>query len=118
MKKSEVRSQGSEPEPVKLTARDCRILRTLSGKAAVDYVNRKAARTGTVAKLPRVPGKTYVFFREGHPWHACHVTILPHSSSFKIGGEEYFDCYLPTPWKKIATAKQDETLPLKRSELW
>lgn len=69
-------------------------------------------------RLPRYPGRTYVMFRDGDPWHACHVTIMPHTKSFLIGGVEHFDCYLPKRWRKIATAKQEETRPVKRSELW
>jgi len=58
--------------------------------------------------------------REGDPWHCCHVTILPHTKAFKIGTneEDFFDCYLPKRWRKIAKAQQEETRPVRRSELW
>jgi len=69
-------------------------------------------------RLPRYPGRTYVMMRPGDPWHACHVTILAWTSSFLIGGIEYFDCYLPKRWRKIAKAQQEETRPVRRSELW
>jgi hypothetical protein len=75
-----------------------------------------------VRPLPRYPGRTYVMMREGDPWHACHVTILPHTKAFKIhegpDAEDYFDCFLPKRWRKVATAQQDETRPVRRSELW
>ena len=66
----------------------------------------------------REAGKTYVMMREGDPWHACHVTWMAHTRPFKIGRHVYVDCYLPKRWRKIATAKQTETRPVRISELW
>jgi hypothetical protein len=73
---------------------------------------------GSLDRLVRTPGRTYVMFREGDPWHACHVTILAHTRAYNINGVEYFDCYLPKRWRKIATAKQAELRPVRRSEPW
>jgi hypothetical protein len=75
-------------------------------------------RADSLTRLVRTPGRTYVMMREGDPWHACHVTILAHTRAFKINGIEYFDCYLPKRWRKIATAEHEETRPVRRSELW
>lgn len=71
---------------------------------------------------PRHVGRTYVMMREGDPWHACHVQILPGSQAFKIhegpDAEDYFDCVLRKRWWHVATGQQDETRPVARSELW
>jgi len=85
-------------------------------------MNTPATTTRLVRPLPRYPGRTYVMMREGDPWHACNVTILPHTKAFKIhegpDAADYFDCFLPKRWRKVATAQQEETRPVRRSELW
>ena len=78
----------------------------------------KTRTSRPLKRIVRTPGRTYVMMREGDPWHACHVTILAHTRAFKINGIEYFDCYLPKRWRKIATSMQEETRPVRRSELW
>lgn len=68
--------------------------------------------------IPRQHGKTYVLNRPGDSWHACHVTWLKHTKVFSVCGKKYVDCYLPKKWRSLATYRQNETRPVRLSDLW
>ena len=80
----------------------------------------KTTKKQTPIHHPRYPGRTYVMMREGDPWHACHVSILPGCKAFKIepNAEDFFDCVLLKRWHHVASGQQTETRPVRRSELW
>lgn len=77
----------------------------------------RVPRSAYPTKL-RQPGHTYVMMRDGDPWHACEVTILPHTTMFQIDGVGYFDCFLPKRLRRFVKAKQNETRPVRFTELW
>lgn len=78
----------------------------------------KVATNGQLRAPLREAGKSYVFMREGDPWHACHVKWMAHTRPFLINGHLYVDCFLPKRWRKIASDRQTETRALQLSELW